>query len=57
MQRLAQQMREAISKPEERALYRRRKLTVEPVFGQIKQQRGMRRFLFVPHGGLTTEWC
>ena len=55
-QRLAQQMREAISKPEGRALYRLRKFTVEPVFGQIKEQRGMRRFLLRGLAQAAGEW-
>ena len=29
------------------AIYSRRKTVVEPVFGQIKQARGFRQFLFV----------
>jgi hypothetical protein len=31
--------------PEGKALYARRKVIVEPVFGQIKEARGFRRFL------------
>jgi hypothetical protein len=31
--------------PEGKALYARRKVIVEPVFGQIKEDRGFRRFL------------
>ena len=29
----------------DRELYKRRKAIVEPVFGQIKEARGLRRFL------------
>lgn len=31
--------------PENRERYRRREQSVEPVFGQIKQARGLRQFL------------
>ena len=39
------QMREKLSGTEGHALYKRRKAIVEPVFGQIKEARGFRRFL------------
>ena len=38
-------MRHTLDAAEGRALYRRRKAIVEPVFGQIKEARGFRRFL------------
>jgi hypothetical protein len=41
----AQRMRQKLSSPEGRALYKQRKAIVEPVFGQIKEARGLRRFL------------
>jgi transposase len=41
----AQRMRHRLSTPESRALYKQRKAIVEPVFGQIKEARGLRRFL------------
>jgi transposase len=41
----AQRMRHKLSSPESRALYKQRKPIVEPVFGQIKEPRGLRRFL------------
>lgn len=41
----AQRMRAKLSTDEARALYKRRKAIVEPVFGQIKQARGLRNFL------------
>ena len=44
-ERMAAQVRT----PEGRAVYARRKVIVEPVFGQSKEARGFRRFLL---GGL-----
>lgn len=41
----AQRMRHKLSSIEGRALYKLRKAIVEPVFGQIKEARGLRRFL------------
>ncbi|MFZ0523981.1 MAG: transposase [Candidatus Acidiferrales bacterium] len=38
-------MRQKLRDPVGRAIYQRRKAIVEPVFGVLKQQRGMRRFL------------
>jgi transposase len=40
-----------------RALYARRKVIVEPVFGQIKEARGFRRFLLRGLAKLRGEWC
>lgn len=39
-----------------RAIYRRRKAIVEPVFGQIKEARGFRRFRLRGLGAVTGEW-
>lgn len=39
-----QRMRHKVSTPDGRAVYRRRKCLPEPVFGQIKQAMGFRRF-------------
>ena len=39
-----------------RALYARRKVIVEPVFGQIKEARGIRRFLLRGLESATAEW-
>lgn len=36
--------------------YSKRKETVEPVFGQIKEARGIRRFLFRGLGSVQAEW-
>lgn len=41
----AQRMRHKLSNGENPEKYRRRKAIVEPVFGQIKEGRGLRRFL------------
>jgi hypothetical protein len=38
------------------ALYARRKVIVEPVFGQIKEARGFRRFLLRGLDNLRGEW-
>jgi transposase len=43
--------------PEGRALYARRKVIVEPVFGQIKEARGFRRFLLRGLAKIRGEWC
>ena len=37
-------MRQKLRSPRGRAVYRRRKAIIEPVFGVLKEQRGMRRF-------------
>ena len=37
-------MRQRLRSPDGRAVYRRRKAIIEPVFGVLKEQRGMRRF-------------
>jgi len=37
-------------------LYRLRKQTVEPVFGQIKQARGFRRFFLRGREKVNAEW-
>ena len=43
--------------PAGRALYARRKVIVEPVFGQIKEARGFRRFLLRGLDNIRGEWC
>jgi transposase len=42
--------------PDGKALYARRKVIVEPVFGQIKEARGFRRFLLRGLEKLRGEW-
>jgi IS5 family transposase len=50
------QMRHKINTPEGRAVYRWRKAIVEPVFGQIKDARGFRRFMFRGKVQVQAEW-
>jgi hypothetical protein len=42
--------------PAGKALYARRKVIVEPVFGQIKEARGFRRFLLRGLANIRGEW-
>src|ERR1700722_5906060 len=49
-------MRETLSSQEGKARYALRKSTVEPVFGQIKEARGIRRFRFRGLLKVTSEW-
>ena len=46
-----------VQTPQGRALYARRKVIVEPVFGQIKEVRGFRRFLLRGLQKICGEWC
>lgn len=43
-------------RPENQAVYRRRKCTVEPVFGQIKFGMGFQRFLYRGTKNVRSEW-
>ena len=45
-----------VQMPQGRALYARRKVIVEPVFGQIKEVRGFRRFLLRGLLKICGEW-
>jgi transposase len=45
-----------VQTPKGRALYARRKVIVEPVFGQIKEARGFRRFLLRGLANIRGEW-
>lgn len=49
-------MRAKLATPPGRALYALRKTIVEPVFGQIKEVRGFRRFSFRGIRKVTAEW-
>ena len=54
------EMRAKLRTPGGRAAYALRKQTVEPVFGQIKEGRGLRRFLLrglAKVNGEWTLWC
>jgi len=52
---LRESMRERLRSPEGRALFAARKATVEPVFGQIKHNRGFRRFVLRGVRGAAAE--
>lgn len=49
-------MREKLRMPENKKLYRKRKITVEPVFGQIKAAMRFRRFSFRGLQSVQLEW-
>ena len=49
-------LREKLRSPQGKAVYRRRQAVVEPVFGILKQQRGMRQFQRRGIEAVTTEW-
>ncbi|HET9741833.1 MAG TPA: transposase [Terriglobales bacterium] len=52
----AVRMREVLLSPVGKMLYCSRKATVEPVFGQIKEVRGLRRFRFRGLRRVECEW-
>ena len=52
----AVEMRRKLATPEGRAFYKRRKAIVEPVFGQVKEARGFRRFSLRGHANVRSEW-
>jgi hypothetical protein len=52
----AMRMRELLLSPAGRALYSLRQATVEPVFGCIKEARGLRRFRFRGFSRVQSEW-
>ena len=49
-------MRRKLATKAGRAVYSKRKSTVEPVFGQIKQARGLRQFLLRGKENVSAEW-
>ncbi len=51
-----ERMAAKVRTPAGRALYARRKVIVEPVFGQIKEVRGFRRFLLRGLANIRGEW-
>ena len=53
---LLEQMRQRLKTEVGRNLYRMRKAIVEPVFGQIKEWRGFRRFSFRGLQKVRAEW-
>lgn len=55
-ERFTQFMRRRVRSRRGRAEYRWRKVSVEPVFGQIKQGRGLRQFLLRGKAKVGAEW-
>jgi transposase len=55
IEHLRRKMKEKLSSPGGKLIYALRKQIVEPVFGQIKQNRGFRRFLLRGIEGATSE--
>jgi transposase len=51
-----QRLREKLRSAAGRAQYRRRQAVVEPVFGILKEQRGLRKFRRRGLAAVTTEW-
>jgi len=49
-------MRQKLRTPEGQRRYRKRKTIVEPVFGVLKEQRGLRRFRLRGMEKVTNEW-
>ena len=45
-----------LSQPENAALYRKRSVSIEPVFGNIKANLGFRKFSLRGHVGVHSEW-
>ena len=54
--RVREQMRAKLQSPEGKAVYRRRKAIVEPVYGQVKEVQGFRRFLLRGYENVCGEW-
>jgi transposase len=52
----AQAMRHKLRTPQGQDIYKMRKAVVEPVFGQIKEQRGFRKFLLRGLVSVQAEW-
>ncbi|MDA8040229.1 MAG: transposase [Actinomycetota bacterium] len=53
---IVEQMDRKVSKKAGRALYRRRQQLIEPVFGQIKDGRGIRGFMRRGEAACDSEW-
>ncbi len=49
-------MRERLATPEGRELYRQRQITIEPIFGQIKFNRAIKRFQRRGRSACRSEW-
>jgi len=50
-------LRQRMREPDARSCYARRKMLVEPVFGVLKQQRGMREFRGRGLSAVSAEWA
>ena len=49
-------MDDKLAQPDNAALYRKRSVSIEPVFGNIKANLGFRRFALRGHAGVHSEW-
>lgn len=49
-------MNNKLSQPENAVLYRKRSVSIEPVFGNIKANLGFRKFSLRGHAGVHAEW-
>ncbi len=49
-------MNNKLSQPENATLYRKRSVSIEPVFGNIKANLGFRKFSLRGHAGVHSEW-
>lgn len=49
-------MNDKLSQPENASLYRKRSVSIEPVFGNIKANLGFRKFSLRGHAGVHAEW-
>ena len=56
LQRLKEEVREVLQSEEGKRLYAKRKIEVEPVFGNIKQNKGFRRFMLRGKEKVNTEF-
>jgi len=52
----AKYVHHSLAEPDYAARYAKRKITVEPVFGQIKHNRGYRRFTRRGLSAVDSEW-
>jgi hypothetical protein len=50
------EMREKLSTEHGRSLYKQRKITIEPVYGQIKHNRGITQFMRRGRAAVQSEW-
>jgi hypothetical protein len=50
------EMNDKLSQPANAALYRKRSVSIEPVFGNIKANLGFRKFTLRGQAGVHSEW-